>query len=116
MDVTFLSLSTLTTAAKTGVLAACLQQSPNATPVSSSLPAEVCADAVKPVKQSRSPEVRALVERHLTYLRAVSSGPRAVVSRTVARVAAKAWLDVSDATGNALPVPAACTGPDGQIM
>lgn len=115
---TILFLSKLSTsAAKKGVLAVCLHQSPNATPemVSPPLPA-ACADAVKLASRPQSAEVRALVERHLSYLRVISTGPHAVASRGVARLAARAWLDVSDATGNAMSVPAAATGPDGQVM
>jgi hypothetical protein len=50
------------------------------------------------------------------YLREVSDGSNPLISPVTACRAAQAWVDVSEATGNALPVPAACTGPDGQMM
>jgi hypothetical protein len=57
-----------------------------------------------------------LVKEHLSYLREVSSPENPLIKRATAWVAARAWLDCWEATGYALPVPVACTGPDGQML
>src|SRR5262249_29443328 len=56
------------------------------------------------------------IREHLSYLREVSCGASSLITQQTAREAAFAWLHCWEATGYALPVPAACTGPDGQMQ
>jgi hypothetical protein len=105
----------LTTAAGTGLLAPYLQQAPNATPKAEP-PKEVRPSEANLPWSDRPVAIRELVKQHFAYLREVSIGSEPLITRSTASIAVRAWLDVSDATGNALPVPAACTGPDGQMM
>jgi hypothetical protein len=55
------------------------------------------------------------VLEHFNYLVNVSKPEKELISRATAKLAAKMWIDCWSATGYALPVPAACTGPDGQM-
>ena len=54
---------------------------------------------------------------HREYLNEVSLKlPDPPITRETASYAWVAWLDVRKATGFSLPVPAACTGPDGKLL
>jgi len=53
---------------------------------------------------------------HLQYLVDVSSGEGAPITRATAMLAHVAWQSIWLASGRAMPVPAACTGPDGQMF
>jgi hypothetical protein len=53
---------------------------------------------------------------HLAWLDEVSSGPDASISSRVAAVARAAWESVREASAGRMPVPAACTGPDGEML
>jgi hypothetical protein len=54
---------------------------------------------------------------HLKYLEEVSTGGNPPpVAREVAALARDAWTDILAASGFQIPVPSACTGPDGQIF
>jgi hypothetical protein len=57
------------------------------------------------------------LEDHLHYLRRVSTvGTDPPITQQTADQARKAWWAVWEATTYALPIPAACTGPDGQML
>jgi hypothetical protein len=57
------------------------------------------------------------LKEHLDYLKEVSSkGDHPLITAATAVEARKAWWVVWEATGFALPIPAACTGPDGQML
>jgi hypothetical protein len=53
---------------------------------------------------------------HMRYLDEVSAGDDPLITPTTATLAAQAWEQVRAATGDTMPVPAACTGPDGQMF
>lgn len=63
---------------------------------------------------------RSIVNRlrdHLAYLENVSTqGAHPPITRETASQARQAWWDVCDAAGITLPIPAACTGPDGKMF
>lgn len=87
-----------------------------------STPATISANLLTPprVKSDRSQSNRkGFVERlieHLNYLRSVSSGARSLISPETAKQAMLAWCTMWEATGFALPIPDACTGPDGKML
>ena len=57
------------------------------------------------------------VTEHLEYLKEVSTkGANPPITPETAALARKAWYAVWESTENALPIPAACTGPDGQML
>jgi hypothetical protein len=51
---------------------------------------------------------------HLNYLRETER--EGLISAATASQAKRAWFDCSRSTGYAIPVPAACTGADGQLQ
>jgi hypothetical protein len=53
---------------------------------------------------------------HLAWLDEVSSGPDASITSGVAAVACAALELVHEASAGRMPVPAACTGPDGELF
>jgi len=53
---------------------------------------------------------------HMNYLRDVSIGENPVITPETASLAKKAWMLIWASTGGKMPIPAACTGPDGQIL
>jgi hypothetical protein len=53
---------------------------------------------------------------HMRYLDEVSAGDDPLITSITAMLAAQAWEQVRAALGGAMPVPAACTGPDGQMF
>jgi hypothetical protein len=53
---------------------------------------------------------------HMRYLDEVSAEDDPLITSITATLAAKAWEQVRAATGDTMPVPAACTGPDGQMF
>jgi hypothetical protein len=71
-------------------------------------------------KFSAPVEGKSFVERlieHLEYLKRVSvGGDNALISPETAETARRAWYKGAEATGFALPIPAACTGPDGEMF
>lgn len=87
----------------------CLQSQPTATPSA----ARVEATSATP---SEPLPLTDWIREHLSYLREVSRGEGKLISVQTARQAALAWLDCWEATGYAIPLPAACTGPDGQMQ
>lgn len=52
---------------------------------------------------------------HLNYLGQVSTGQHPPITPETASLAAKAWHLIWVASGGKMPVPAACTGPDGEM-
>jgi hypothetical protein len=54
--------------------------------------------------------------KHLSYLQKVSRGESPAISVQTARIAREAWLAIRQATDFEMPIPAACTGPDGQMF
>jgi hypothetical protein len=57
------------------------------------------------------------LKEHLDYLKSVSTqGVHPLITRDTAKKARRAWWVAWEATGFALPIPAACTGPDGQLL
>ncbi|MDZ4687479.1 MAG: hypothetical protein SH850_20600 [Planctomycetaceae bacterium] len=63
------------------------------------------------------PRVKEQIQEHLDYLRAISaSADDAPISEDTAEVARWTWHMMWSASGYALPVPSACTGPDGRLM
>jgi|GEM_PF-1615165 len=56
------------------------------------------------------------VVEHFEYLREVSQPNNQLISPETASIAGRVWFECWSATGFALPVPAACTGPDGQML
>lgn len=84
---------------------------PTATPSSTRLQA-----AKESASESESLPLTDRIGEHLSYLREVSRGEGSLISRHTAQQAAEAWLHCWEATGYALPVPAACTGPDGHMQ
>jgi hypothetical protein len=68
---------------------------------------------------ARDSEILAAAARHalhLAWLDEVSSGPDASITSGVAAVARAAWESVCEASAGRMPVPAACTGPDGELF
>ncbi len=53
---------------------------------------------------------------HLKYLERVSTSDDPLISRDTALLAARAWTLIWDASDGKMPIPAACTGPDGQML
>lgn len=53
---------------------------------------------------------------HMRYLDEVSAGDDPLITPTTATLAAQAWEQVRAVTGGTMPVPSACTGPDGQMF
>lgn len=57
------------------------------------------------------------IKEHLLYLKEVSTkGNPPLISAGIASAARRAWEILFEATGYALPIPAACTGPDGKLL
>jgi hypothetical protein len=54
--------------------------------------------------------------KHLEYLVRVSTGERALISRQTALLARHAWRIIWLSSGGKIPIPAACTGPDGEMF
>jgi hypothetical protein len=54
--------------------------------------------------------------QHRDYLHRVSAGAHAPISLETAANAMKAWNAIWAASGGAMPVPAACTGPNGEMF
>jgi len=53
---------------------------------------------------------------HLDFLKRVSAGDDAPITPETATLAKRAWQMIWLASGRAIPVPAACTGPDGKMF
>jgi len=53
---------------------------------------------------------------HLKYLREVSTGNDPLISPDTALLAVRAWRLIWAASNGKMPIPAACTGPDGQML
>jgi hypothetical protein len=53
---------------------------------------------------------------HLAYLNRVAAGVSPLISTETAELAKQAWSGVLSATAGDMPVPAACTGPDGEMF
>jgi hypothetical protein len=56
------------------------------------------------------------LKEHFKYLKDISEGSEPIVSKQTADLARKAWSLLWQETGYVLPIPSACTGPDGQIL
>lgn len=57
------------------------------------------------------------LKEHFDYLQTVSTrGSTPLIAPATAEQARRAWWLISEATGFALPIPAACTGPDGEMF
>jgi hypothetical protein len=54
--------------------------------------------------------------KHLEYLARVSTGESALISQQTALLARHAWRIIWLSSGGKIPVPAACTGPDGEMF
>lgn len=54
--------------------------------------------------------------QHLEYLKRVSTGERAKISPETAALAMRAWRSIWQAANGHISVPAACTGPDGEMF
>src|SRR5262245_21798744 len=68
-------------------------------------------------KESCGKSLYERVKDHLLDLKEVSTNaPQPLISPATAQLAREAWWLLWEATGQALPVPAACTGPDGQML
>jgi hypothetical protein len=73
--------------------------------------------AATPRIEHESKESNKLTERiieHIYYIRDILK--ENLISPATARESTVAWLECWIATGCTLPVPAACTGPDGQLQ
>ena len=55
-----------------------------------------------------------LTLEHAAYLR--DAVDQSVIAQETAQLAIWAWLDCCEATGGLLPIPSACSGPDGRIQ
>jgi hypothetical protein len=66
--------------------------------------------------QVRSPEQLTEHVQHLRYLARVSTGERALITPATAELSVRAWHQILTASRGQMPVPAACTGPDGQML
>jgi hypothetical protein len=64
----------------------------------------------------RFPETDAKHKKHLEYLTRVSTSECAVITPTTAVLAARAWRDIWTASRGQMSIPAACTGPDGEMF
>lgn len=53
---------------------------------------------------------------HLAYLRVASTGDHPLIASETASLAALAWNLIQEASEGKASVPAACTGPDGQML
>lgn len=53
---------------------------------------------------------------HMNYLGRVSQGSNSPITEATAAAAKDAWHIIWKASGYSMPVPAACTGPDGQMF
>ena len=56
------------------------------------------------------------VVEHLTYLQEVSQGDEPAITPQTASLARRTWLQAWEASLFKLPVPAACTEPDGKLL
>ena len=80
------------------------------------------APTANALSQDASPQPRTQplqaesVRQHREFLTKISMGDEPLISAETARLACEAWCQVSEATGASLPVPAACAGPDGQLL
>jgi hypothetical protein len=77
---------------------------------SPSTAASLRAEILKP----DSGELTERIIEHISYLRDVFKTD--LITADLAREARVAWFECWAATGYTLPVPAACTGPDGQLQ
>jgi len=53
---------------------------------------------------------------HQEFLNRASTGDDATITPETALLASKAWNLICIASGGKMPIPAACTGPDGQML
>ena len=53
---------------------------------------------------------------HMQYLARVSTGERTPITPETAELARNAWFQIWKASGSRISVPAACTGPDGEMF
>lgn len=88
-------------------------RSPYVCPWNKPSPTAAAAPRSEPVKQESGELAERIIE-HINYLRDVFK--EGLISPETAREAMVAWLECWVATGYTLPVPAACTGPDGQMQ
>jgi hypothetical protein len=115
------NLSSLLEAAVLAI-STCFPQAPTSACASASAPTAVATTATPSPMSALtqgfviSDRTLILLKEHLHFLREVSRGDAPLVSKRVASLAAIAWFECSEATGYALPIPAACTGPDGQMF
>jgi hypothetical protein len=65
---------------------------------------------------AQSPETFARHAEHLRYLARVSMGERALITPATAELAMRAWHTIWTASRGQMPIPAACTGPGGQML
>ena len=83
-------------------------------------PARTCKKVSTPVnrvaKAKRDPVEISRHWRHLAFLKQVSSGVEPAISQHIASQSMHVWVDIRRATQNRMPVPAAVTGPDGQMF
>jgi len=85
-----------------------------------SLPAKTITKVDAPVDRVVAPK-RDPVElsrhwRHVAFLREASRGDHAAITPQIARQLMIAWSYIRRVTQNRMPVPAAMTGPDGQMF
>jgi hypothetical protein len=66
----------------------------------------------------RTAALKALAKhrQHRDYLSRVSAGANASITPETAAKAMKAWNAIWAASGGLMPIPAACTGPDGEMF
>ena len=121
----FFSLSEITAVVNQTIVAGALSQSPTATPPPPPVAPQYqnyvqkgagrdTAAAQEKETTDRPHPLPALVVEHMDYLRECAAD--GVITKGMAWVCARAFIDVWEAAGYALPVPAACSGPDGQML
>lgn len=56
------------------------------------------------------------IKNHLDWLRDLHNGEDAVLSRAIFNAAVLSWDEIDQESEGRMPLPAACTGPDGQMF
>lgn len=73
--------------------------------------------AIDSIKEVAPISVKSDIEEHFEYLRRLSvEGETPPISRETAALSRKAWQQLWEESMYKLPVPAACSGPDGQMF
>jgi hypothetical protein len=88
-------------------------------PVSRPAPVRPAISATPGVKNAGSqatPKPFIKQQEHMAFLKRVSMGENSPITPQTALLAQKAWQKIWKATDCKMPVPAACTGPDGEMF